>query len=83
MAKLMSILLLMFLTFSSVKAEEKIIYKYQKRQKVDLGDLEIKGKVLAPGDITISERDRKRFRRDLYDRREFDFEARMGVLNIR
>ena len=83
MRNLLSILLLMFLTFSSVKAEEKIIYKYQKRQKVDLGDLEIKGKVLAPGDITISERDRKRFRRDLYDRREFDFEARMGVLNIR
>ncbi|MCB9092130.1 MAG: hypothetical protein H6620_06175 [Halobacteriovoraceae bacterium] len=75
--------LLMFLSVSAVKSQEKIIYKYEKHQKVDLGDLQIKGKVLAPGDITISERERKRFRRELYDRREWDQEVRIDILNMR
>ncbi len=75
--------ILMFLSSYSVKAKEKVIYKYKKRQRVDLGDLEIKGKILAPGDITVSERDRKRFKRDLYDRRDFDEVIRLNVLNMR
>lgn len=75
--------LLMFLAFTSVNAEEKVIYKYQQRQRVDLGDLEIKGKVLAPGDITVTDRDRKRFRRDLYDRRDFNEKVRLNILDMR
>lgn len=74
---------LMFFFSSAVIAKEKIIYKYQQRQKVDLGDLEIKGKVLAPGDITVSERDRKRFRRKLYDRKNFEEQTRLNILNMR
>ncbi len=77
------LLTLMFLSNYSVKAKEKVVYKYKKRQRVDLGDLEIKGKILAPGDITVSERERKRFRRDLYDRRDFDEIIRLNVLNMR
>jgi hypothetical protein len=73
----------MFLAFTSVNAEEKVIYKYQQRQRVDLGDLEIKGKVLAPGDITVTDRDRKRFRRDLYDRRDFNEKVRLNILDMR
>jgi hypothetical protein len=67
-----------------VKSEEKgIIYEYKKFEKIDLGDLEVKGNVLAPGDITIMERDRAKFQRDLYDRTEYDQEMRLGILNLR
>jgi hypothetical protein len=61
----------------------KIIYKYKKRDRIDLGDLEIKGQILAPGDISITERDRKKFYRDLYDRKNFKEEIRLDILNLR
>ena len=31
----------------------KVIIKYEKRQKVDLGELSVEGNVLTPGDISI------------------------------
>lgn len=77
---------LMFVSISSVKSQEvkeEIVYKYKEREKIDLGDLEIKGNIIAPGDITIMERDRKRFSRPLYNKSEFDTEIRQTVLNFR
>lgn len=77
---------LMFTSISSVKSQEvkeEVVYKYKEREKIDLGDLEIKGNIIAPGDITILERDRKRFSRPLYNKSEFDTEIRQTVLNFR
>ena len=69
---------------NTVKSQdEKIIYQYKKYEKVDLGDLEVKGNVLAPGDITIMERDRARFQRELFDKPDFDQEMRFTILNLR
>ena len=76
------ILSLLFLSFYS-QADEQVIYKYQQNQKVDLGDLEIKGDVIAPSDISISVENRKRFRRKLYNRDEYKYEIRNNVLNLR
>lgn len=56
-----------------VKAQKiKKVYKYKEYEKFDLGDLEIKGSVIAPGDISVKERRRKVFERDLYHRDDFD-----------
>jgi len=75
---------LIMCSVNTVKSQdEKIIYQYKKYEKVDLGDLEVKGNVLAPGDITIMERDRARFQRELFDKPDFDQEMRFTILNLR
>lgn len=82
--KILNFITLIFLSSNAVKSQEtKIIYEYKKYEKVDLGDLEVKGNVLAPGDITIMERDRARFQRELFDKPDFDQEMRFTILNLR
>ena len=62
-----------FITSLSVNAQnKKVIYKYKEYEKFDLGDLEIKGSIVAPGDISVKERRRKVFERDLLHRDDFD-----------
>jgi hypothetical protein len=78
------LIVLIITGINSVKSQEtKVIYQYKKYEKVDLGDLEVKGNVLAPGDITIMERDRARFQRELFDKPDFDQEMRFTILNLR
>ncbi len=80
----MPIIFLFMLLGSNINmAQERVIKKYQKRQKVDLGDLEIKGEIVTPGDFSIQVERRKKFSKSLYDRNEFNFELRNDVLNLR
>ena len=72
-----------FLGINFSFAQEKIVEKYVKRQRVDLGNMEIEGEVLTPGDLSIQGDKRKRFRMRLYDRDDFKFEIRNDVLNLR
>ena len=46
---------------TQVLAKKKVVYKYKEYEKFDLGDMEIKGEVVAPGDLSIKERRRKKF----------------------
>lgn len=69
---LLLLALLLCCTFSVKAQKVKKIYKYKEYEKFDLGDLEIKGKVIAPGDISVKERRRKVFERELYHRDDFD-----------
>mgnify|MGYP000173923461 CR=1 FL=1 len=50
----------------------KTVYKYKEYEKFDLGDLEIKGNIIAPGDISVKERRRKVFERKLLRKTNFD-----------
>jgi hypothetical protein len=72
----MNKLILLALLTSSIaieaKTTKKVIYKYKEYEKFDLGDLEIKGSIIAPGDISVKERRRKVFERDLLQKRDFD-----------
>lgn len=52
--------------------DQQVIYQYKKYEKFDLGNLEVKGELIAPGDISVRERDRRRFELDLYSRKDFD-----------
>lgn len=54
------------------ETKEKVIYEYKKYEKFDLGNLEVQGELIAPGDISVRERERKRFELDLYSRDNFD-----------
>ncbi|HLW56826.1 MAG TPA: hypothetical protein VKY27_05540 [Bacteriovoracaceae bacterium] len=52
--------------------EGKVIYEYKKYEKFDLGNLEVQGELIAPGDISVRERDRKKFNLDFFERKDFN-----------
>lgn len=64
--------LCLFLVLTPVMAKEKVVYKYKQYEKFDLGDLEIKGSIIAPGDLSVKERRRKIFKRELFKKNDFD-----------
>ncbi|MGE3611316.1 MAG: hypothetical protein AB7I27_17110 [Bacteriovoracaceae bacterium] len=80
-------ILILILCFSSIfaAAEEKqdVIYQYKKYEKFDLGNLEVKGELIAPGDISVRDRDRKRFELDLFTRKNFDNFISKDIENFR
>lgn len=82
MKKLILIFFLTFISFESL-AKEKVIYKYKEYEKFDLGDLEVKGSVVAPGDISVKERKRKIFENPLYKRTSFRELMIKDVKNLR
>lgn len=76
-----------FLVVTSVHAQdaakEKTIYQYKKYEKFDLGNLEVKGQLIAPGDISVRERERRRFEMDLFSRKDFDGFIKKDVESLR
>ena len=78
--------LLFLLLFTAVQAEDEkkqTIYKYKEYEIIDLGSLEVKGQIMAPGDLTVNERERQIFRRDLLEKNNFDFENKREIENLR
>ncbi len=65
------------------KQKKNVIIKYKQYETFDLGNLEIKGKIIAPGDLSVKERQRKRFSRPLFERDDFDPEVRRDIQNLR
>lgn len=77
-------ILLSFLVVSPVHAEpEKVIYQYKKYEKFDLGNLEVKGNLIAPGDISVRERERRKFEMDLFNRQDFTSFLKKDVESLR
>ncbi len=72
MNRIVLIIAILCCTFPVMAQNKKIIYKYKEYEKFDLGDMEIKGNIIAPGDISVKERRRKVFVRDLLHRDDFD-----------
>ena len=81
------ILIVIALSSFSVTAQEEpkknVIYKYKEYEVIDLGSLEIKGQIMAPGDLTVNERERQSFKRSLLEKNNFDFENRREIENLR
>jgi len=82
MKKTTLILGVLFVT-SVFAQDDKVIYQYKKYEKFDLGNLEVKGQLIAPGDISVRERERKRFEMDLYNRKDFDNFIKKDVESLR
>lgn len=74
---------LSFLSLAFAEEKEKVIYQYKKYEKFDLGNLEVKGQLIAPGDISVRERERKRFELDLYTRKDFDSFIQKDIETLR
>lgn len=72
MNKVIVYVLSLYLMGDAWGQDDKVIYQYKKYEKFDLGNLEVKGQLIAPGDISVRERERKRFELDLYSRKDFD-----------
>jgi hypothetical protein len=62
---------------------QKTIYQYKKYEKFDLGNLEVKGQLIAPGDISVRDRDRRRFELDLFSRKDFDDFTKKDIDSLR
>lgn len=79
------ILLLSLVTISEAhsEAKDKTIYQYKKYEKFDLGNLEVKGELVAPGDISVRERERKRFEMQLESRRDFERFIEKDIQSLR
>lgn len=63
--------------------EKSTVYKYKEYEVIDLGSMEIKGQIIAPGDLTVNERERKVFKRSLLEKTNFDFENKREIENLR
>lgn len=85
MKKIFLITFIVLITSSVFAAEEKknIVYKYKDYETIDLGSLEVKGELIAPGDLTINERERKVFKRSLLEKQNFDLENKREIENLR
>ncbi len=70
--RIFTFLLGLYLIGDAFGEDQKVIYQYKKYEKFDLGNLEVKGQLIAPGDISVRERERKIFELDLYTRKDFD-----------
>lgn len=77
----------MFFLIMAARAESKkkgsVIYKYKKYESFDLGNLEVKGDIIAPGDLSVQERQRTQMERGLLERKDFDPEVRKDIKNLR
>jgi hypothetical protein len=76
---------LVFFSIRAISQDEKknVIYKYKEYESIDLGSLEIKGQIMAPGDLTVNERERQSFKRSLLEKNNFDFENKREIENLR
>jgi|AntRauTorckE6833_2_1112554.scaffolds.fasta_scaffold55290_2 hypothetical protein len=57
--------------------------EYKQYESFDLGNLEIEGRIIAPGDLSVQQRDRKRFNRNLFERFDFDPEIKEDIFHLR
>lgn len=85
MKYIISIIYLCVTLTSLALAEEKkpVIYKYKDYESIDLGSFDIKGEIIAPGDLTVNDRERKVFKRSLLEKQNFDFENKREIENLR
>tara|TARA_R110002072_G_scaffold64203_3_gene159517 strand:- start:127387 stop:127638 length:252 start_codon:yes stop_codon:yes gene_type:complete len=83
MFKLILVILLLQTYALANESKKNVIVKYKQYEKFDLGNLEIKGKVIAPGDLSVLERKRKVFSRDLFERKNFDDLIKQDIKNLR
>jgi hypothetical protein len=81
--KILLVIMGLLFLFEAMADEQKIIYQYKKYEKFDLGNLEVKGELIAPGDISVRERDRRKFELDLFTRKDFDTFLKRDVDSLR
>ena len=79
----MKIIIIMSIMTSSFlfaqKTNEKIVYK--KRQKIDLGALSIDGKIVSPGDFSVTD-DKEGMSKGLFKRKHYHDRISINIEHI-
>ena len=58
------------------EVKEKVIFRYKKSETIDLGELNVKGKNMAPTDLTVRERLRHNPNENIYEKKDFETEIK-------
>jgi hypothetical protein len=53
-------------------AQDNIKYEFKKYEKFDLGDMSVKGDLIAPGDLSVRERAIRTPALQIYERENFE-----------
>ncbi len=85
MNKILTIALIALTSIANAQETKnsEIVYKYKDYDVIDLGSLEVKGEIVAPGDLTVIERDKKEFDKRLLEKNNFDLEIKREIENLR
>lgn len=67
----------------SLAKKKNVIVEYKKYQAIDLGDLQIDGRIVSPGDITINDQSNNEEEYPLFNRKNFHHRIIEDVNNIR
>jgi hypothetical protein len=81
----MKFLVLLFLPmflFAQVRKEKNINYEYKKYEKFDFDSFQISAEKGSPGDITVSDRLKNKFKNKLPEKPDFKYEARRDAQAI-
>ncbi len=84
--KTLTLTFLLLLSTTAAFAQDKksdVVYKYKDYDVIDLGSLEVKGEIVAPGDLTVVEREKKDFDKRLLEKNNFDLEIKREIENLR
>ena len=65
------VVLIIFFIFNSY-SQDKVIYKYKKRESIDLGELSLQGNVVSPGDLSSKQRETRKIKFKIPVRKNFD-----------
>ena len=77
------ILILLFSSAAFAQSGKEVNYEYRKYEKFDLGSMEIQGDLVAPGDVSVREKERETFSLDLFIRKHSDDLGKHDAATVR
>jgi hypothetical protein len=83
MTAVMIALLAPAIASSDGKEKESVIYKYKQYEFIDLSNMKVGGRLTAPGDISVKQRERRHFKRELFDRKHFKHSLARDLKTLR
>lgn len=77
------ILFSLCICFAFAQSDKEVNYEYKKYEKFDLGSMEIQGDLVAPGDVSVREKERETFSLDLFIRKHSDDLGKHDAATVR
>lgn len=67
---LLSLLFTLSAWAQTPETKGKVIYQYKKYEKFDMGNLDLNGELIVPGEVSVRERERFKINMDLFERKK-------------
>lgn len=77
------IIILFLIPLGNAQSDKEVNYEYRKYEKFDLGSMQIQGDLVAPGDVSIREKERETFSLDLFIRKHSDDLGKHDAATVR